>query len=493
MTGRAMRLFVAMLLALAGLAVALPARAQDESPVALPLVSAGLGDLDEILHARQFRLLVPYNKTHFFFDKGHERGVAAEFGRDFETWLNKRHARKGLPIRVVFVPTARDRLFDALIEGKGDAVSAGLTITQERLRLVDFARPWLTGVDEILVSGPKAPEVARIEDLAGRDLPVRPGTSYREHLEATNRDFVARGLAPIRIVELSPRLQGEDVLQMVAAGLLPWAIADSHIAEHWSRALRGLKTHPDIAFNRDGAIAWALRKDSPKLAAELDAFFAERKAGTAFGSTVLRRYYGGRAAVRDARADDERYDRLVDSFRRHAATNGIDFQLLAAQGFQESRLDQNAISRRGAVGVMQLLPSTAQSPPISIEGVERDADANIRAGAAVMAHLRSRHVNQPGLDEVDRTLMTFAAYNAGPGNLRKFRRKTAAMGLDPDVWFENVEVGAAQIVGAETVNYVSNIYKYYVAYSLALAEARTSREERPASPGRGIERGATSP
>lgn len=463
------------------------------APVALPVESVRTGDLDEILRARQFRLLVPYSKTHFFFDKGHERGVAAEFGREFETWLNKRHARKGLPIRVVFVPTARDRLFDALVAGKGDAVSAGLTITQERLRRVDFARPWLTGVDEILVSGPKAPQVARIEDLAGRDLPVRPGTSYREHLEATNRDFVARGLAPIRIVELSPRLQGEDVLQMVAAGLLPWAIADSHIAEHWSRALRGLKTHPDIAFNRDGAIAWALRKDSPKLAAELDAFFAERKAGTAFGSTVLRRYYGGRAAVRDARAADARFDKLIDSFRRHAATNGIDFLLLAAQGFQESRLDQDAVSRRGAVGVMQLLPSTAESPPISIEGVERDADANIRAGAAVMAHLRSRHVNQPGLDEVDRTLMTFAAYNAGAGNLRKFRRKAAAMGLDPDVWFENVEVGAARIVGAETVNYVSNIYKYYVAYSLALADARTRREERRESPGHGIERGAASP
>jgi membrane-bound lytic murein transglycosylase MltF len=465
------------------------AQAAAEPLVVLPVESVRTGDLDEILEARQFRLIVPYSKTHFFFDKGHERGVAAEFGREFETWLNKRHARKGLPIRVVFVPTARDRLFDALLAGKGDAVSAGLTITQERLRRVDFVRPWLTGVAEILVSGPKAPPVTRLDDLAGRDLPVRPGTSFREHLEATNRDFVARGLTPIRIVELSPRLQSEDVLQMVAAGLLPWAIADSHIAEHWSRALSGLKTHPDIVFNRGGEIAWALRKDSPKLAAELDAFFAERKAGTAFGSTVLRRYFGGRAAVRDVRAADGRFDKLIDSFQRHAEVNGMDFLLLAAQGFQESRLDQDAVSRRGAVGIMQLLPSTAQAPPISIKGVERDADANIRAGAAVMAHLRSRHVNQPGLDEIDRTLMTFAAYNAGPGNLRKFRRKAAAMGLDPDVWFENVEIAAARIVGAETVNYVSNIYKYYVAYSLAMTEDQTRHE----FPGQGIERVDTSP
>ncbi|MFM7344238.1 MAG: transglycosylase SLT domain-containing protein, partial [Tagaea sp.] len=243
---------------------------------------------------------------------------------------------------------------------------------------------------------------------------------------------------------------------------------------------------PEIALNRDGEIAWAIRKESPALKAELDAFFAETRAGTGFGSTVLRRYFGGRAGPRDARAELERFEGLVGSFRRHAAAHGFDFLLLAAQGFQESRLDQNAVSRRGAVGVMQLLPSTAEAPPISIRGVESDADTNIRAGAAVMAHFRARHVNQPGLDEVDRTLMTFAAYNAGPGNLRNFRRKAASMGLDPDVWFENVEVGAARIVGAETVHYVANIYKYYVAYSLALEEARARTAEGRESAGRAI-------
>ncbi|MBL0930661.1 MAG: transglycosylase SLT domain-containing protein [Alphaproteobacteria bacterium] len=172
---------------------------------------------------------------------------------------------------------------------------------------------------------------------------------------------------------------------------------------------------------------------------------------------------------------------MVESFRRHAGAANIDFLLLAAQGYQESRLDQTQVSPRGAVGIMQLLPSTAEAPPIAIKGVAHDADLNIKAGAEVMALLRKRYVNDPELDDVDRTLLTFAAYNAGPGNLRKFRRRAAQMGLDPNVWFDNVEVAAARIVGAETVHYVGNIYKYYVAYRLAMQQAAANRAAREAA------------
>ncbi len=478
-----MKRLAAAILLLSALAAPAPVAAQAK-PVALPTVSVRTGDLDTILTERAFRLIVPYSKTHFFIDKGREMGVAAEFGREFETWLNKRRAKKGLPIRVVFVPTPRDKMFAALLNGRGDAVAANLTITAKREEIVDFARPWLTGVDEILVTGPASPiKPAGLDDLAGREMPVREGTSYIEHIGAINADFAKRSLAPIEIVKLSPRLQTEDVLQMVAAGLLPWAIADSHVAGFWARADKKLTQRPDIVFNSGGEIAWAIRPDSPLLKAELDEFFAARKEKTAFGATILRRYYGGRATVRNAAAaaDAARFEAMVESFRRHAGAANIDFLLLAAQGYQESRLDQTQVSPRGAVGIMQLLPSTAEAPPIAIKGVAHDADLNIKAGAEVMALLRKRYVNDPELDDVDRTLLTFAAYNAGPGNLRKFRRRAAQMGLDPNVWFDNVEVAAARIVGAETVHYVGNIYKYYVAYRLAMQQAAANRAAREAA------------
>ena len=445
------------------------AAAERAAPKFLASSPARFGDFDAMLAARQFRLLVPYSKTHFFIDRGRQMGVAAEFGREFEAWLNRRYPKDGLPISVVFLPVPRDQLLDWLIDGRGDAVAGNLAITPERRLRVDFAAPWLTGVDEILVTGPSAPRIERLEDLAGREVPVRPGTSFAGNLDALNVDFAARGLAPIRILPLSARLQAEDVLQMVNAGLLPWAITDQHLAAVWSRVLRKLVVRADIAIKRGDEIAWAIRKESPLLSAELAAFFAETRSGTLFGTTIRRRYFENTAMLRNSggAADAARFAKLVESFKRHAATHGFDPLMLAAQGYQESGLDQSRRSGRGAVGVMQLLPATAAADPIRIRGVERDADLNIRAGAAYMAYLRKRHVNTPGLDEVERTLLTFAAYNAGPGNLRRFRRLAAEMGYDPNVWFDNVEVAAARIVGDETVRYVANIYKYYIAYELA--------------------------
>lgn len=457
---------------------------QSAAPFALPTRSVRTGDLDEILEARRFRLIVPYSKTHFYIDRGRQMGVAAEFGRELEAWLNRRHAKSGLPITVVLQPAPRDQLLKWLLDGRGDAVAGNLAVTPERREIVDFARPWLRGIDEILVTGPTAPHIARLEDLAGMEIPVRTGTSFAASLADLNADFVARGLEPVRIVPLSARLQAEDVLQMVDAGLLQMAITDSHLATVWSKVLRRLKPRPDLAVKRGDEIAWAIRKGSPQLAEELDAFFAQNRDGTGVGSTIRRRYFENSASVRNAggAVDAARFAQLAESFRRHGAAHGFDPLMLAAQGYQESALDQSRRSRAGAVGVMQLLPATASAAPIGIRGVEHDADANIRAGAAYMAHLRARHVNDPGLDEVDRTLMAFAAYNAGPGNLRKFRRRAAEMGLDPDVWFDNVEVAAARIIGAETVQYVSNIYKYYVAYNLA---ARREAEAAPRAPWRG--------
>jgi membrane-bound lytic murein transglycosylase MltF len=149
--------------------------------------------------------------------------------------------------------------------------------------------------------------------------------------------------------------------------------------------------------------------------------------------------------------------------------------LLAAQGYQESELDQNKTSPRGAVGVMQLLPKTAADKNVGVPDIESSAERNIHAGAKYLRHLIMTYIDDAAVDERNRVLFAFAAYNAGPGNLRKFRARAKALGLDPNVWFGNVENGAAATVGRETVQYVSNIYKYYVAYVLA-AELAGERE-----------------
>lgn len=460
------------------LSLSIQGRAQ---PAALPALPAKVGDLDDILARRNLRLIVAYSRTLYFIDRGRQLGGTAELGRAFEAWINARYkVRNGF--HVVFEPTPRDRLFQALRDGRGDAVAANLTITPEREAIVDFSAPIGTGVKEIVVTGPKSPLLEHLDDLAGKDVRVRKSSSYATHLAALNATFQARGLNPMKIGDLPEEIEDEDAMEMVSAGMLPLAIVDKHKADIWVGVYPGLKARADLAVHDGGAIAWAIRKNSPKLKAELDAFMAAHAIGTSFGNTVYRRYFGGRNAVKSATSGEaeSRFQALLETFRSVGENTGFDWLMLAAQGFQESGLDQSKRSHRGAVGVMQLLPATAAS--LGFSGVDRDATTNIRAGAAYMKQLMDKYVVDPGPDQTNRILMTFAAYNAGPGNLRKFRRAAKDSGADPNVWFDNVEQSAARIVGRETVQYVSNIYKYFIAYRMTvetLAKAAAAKAGEP--------------
>lgn len=460
------------------------ALAQTSAPTAavisLPRSTKWQGDFDGILERRTLRLIVPYSRTLFFVDRGRQMGVAAEFGLALEAWLNKRYRQKTRGISVVFVPTARDEMITALNEGLGDAIAANLTITPERAALVDFAAPWLHDVKEIVVTGPAAPALATLDDLSGKEVHIRASSSYATHLDTLSKGFVTKGKPPIRLRPVDDDLEDEDLLEMVSAGLLPLAIVDQHKAEAWVGVFPKLTLRNDLVVNNAGDVAWAIRKNSPKLKAELDAFFAQHQSGTSFGNTIRRRYFGGSATARSAASAREisKFNGLVASFRQHGKERGFDYLMLAAQGYQESQLEQNRRSHRGAVGVMQLLPRTAAAPPVSSPDIASSADINIRAGAIYMRHLMTTYVQDPGLSERNRLLMTLAAYNAGPGNLRKFRRFARGRGLNPDLWFNNVEQGAARMVGRETVQYVANIYKYYLTYQLLIereAEADAAR------------------
>ncbi|TCR65739.1 lytic transglycosylase F [Bosea sp. BK604] len=470
-----MRLLVALCLACASLAT--PALGQSARPkpivASLPQLKPWTGDLDGMLERRVIRILVPYSKTLFFIDRGRQLGVIAELGQRFQSWINARHKTRALSITVAFVPVPRGDFERALNEGRGDIVAGNLTITPERLATMDFAEPWMSNVREVVVTGPAAPALNSIEDLAGRDVYVREGSSYASHLRELGKGFEAKGLKPIILKPADENLEDEDILEMVNAGLLPFAIVDDHKAALWSRVFTSLKLRADLAVHEGGSVAWAMRKNSPLLKQEIDAFVHEHKLGTAFGNDVKRRYFASDRIVKNAYSpeDAQRFRDLVALFRAQGEAYRFDWLMLMAQGYQESQLDQNRRSHRGAVGVMQLLPKTAAAKPIEITGVDTDAGRNIQAGAAYMRYITETYIaKDPAIDARNRVLFAFAAYNAGPGNLRKFRRIAKEKGLDPNLWFGNVEHAAAQVVGRETVQYVSNIYKYFVAYSLLLGE-----------------------
>ena len=151
--------------------------------------------------------------------------------------------------------------------------------------------------------------------------------------------------------------------------------------------------------------------------------------------------------------------------------------MVAAQGYQESGLDQGARSHAGAIGIMQLLPSTAADKNVGIPDIS-EVDPNIHAGIKYLDWIRNRYFNDPGIDRFNQTLFAFAAYNAGPARVAKLRSKATEQGYDPNRWFDNVEVIAAQDIGSETVQYVSNILKYYIGYRLSSEQQVRRAEER---------------
>ena len=430
----------------------------------LPVPVAWSGDLDGMLERRLIRILVPYSKTIYFLDRGRERGLAHDAGMELQKWLNRKHGSETLPIRVMFIPTARQHLLQDLAEGFGDIAAGNLTITPERLKVVDFIDPVSGPVDEIVVTGPNSPALNSLADLAKVPLYVRKSSSYYEHLTRLDEEQQLR----LKIRPADEALEDEDLLEMVNAGLLPLAIVDNQNAAFWAQIFPDIRLHEELVVNRGSRIAWAIRKDSPELLAELNDFGRVEGARKGLVNMLLKRYLASTSYV--DRATDAKtlakFDALQGLFRKYADMYGLDDLLLLAQGYQESRLDQSVRSRSGAVGIMQILPSTAAYDQVSIENVASDPEQNIHAAAKYMRYLLDSALADADLDPTNRLLLGLAAYNAGPGNMKKMRSRARAMGLNPNLWFNNVEHAAAQLIGRETVQYVSNVYKYYLAYRL---------------------------
>ena len=434
------------------------------------------GDLDGIVRRRVLRVLVTHSSTHYYVDRGRQGGIVYEMFRLFERDLNERFQTGSLPIDVLFIPVERDRLLPALVEGHGDVAAASLTVTDARRELVDFSLPIARNVAEVVVSGPGAPEVKSVEDLSGQRIHVRPSSSYAESLEALNASFQLRGLEPVEVVPVDERLETEDVLEMVNAGVYSYTVVDDYLAAFWSQALGDIQVHADVTVGTGRNIAWALRKDRPKLKVVVDEFIRGHRAGTLLGNVILNRYLSRADRVTNPanEADMERFRSLVSLFEKYGEKYRLEWLLLVAQAYQESGLDQSKRSPRGAIGLMQVLPSTASDPNVDIVDIHLE-ESNIEAGAKYLRFILDRYFQDEEMDEFDRHLFALAAYNAGPARVSALRREASRIGLDPNRWLGNVEVVAARRVGREPVEYVSNIIKYYFAYRL-LTERELGRD-----------------
>ncbi|MCX2981127.1 transporter substrate-binding domain-containing protein [Halieaceae bacterium IMCC14734] len=455
----------------------------EDNPLFSPLADAEVRNFDEMIDARVIRALVVYSKTSYFLDGAVQRGLDFDFLSQFEKFVNKSLNTGHLKVHMIFIPVTREEILPALLAGRGDLAVANLTITPERQRSIDFSRPVFSAISELLISQKQDEwQPQSIDELSGREIHLRRSSSYYSSLTGINEQLSARGLAPARIRVVDEKLEDEDLLEMLNAGLISTTVVDSHKARFWQQIFEDIRLHEQLPL-RDGAnVAWAMRKNSPHLLAMTNKFIKTHRGGTLYGNMMLQRYLKNTSYVENSLSTQsmQRFRDTAPVFRKYAKEYEFDWLMLMAQAYQESRLNQTVRSSAGAVGIMQIKPSTAADKRVNVKNIGK-LDNNVHAGTRYLRFLRDHYFGEEDMDETEKTLFAFAAYNAGPSRVINLRREAASAGLNPNLWFGNVEVIAARRIGRETVQYVSNIYKYWMTYRLAQHELKDRAASAPAT------------
>lgn len=431
---------------------------------------AEIVDLDGLKKRGSIRVLTRNDAVSYFLHKGQQLG----FDYDFLKLFAKQH---GLRVDIVVPPTPQD-LIPWLIEGKGDVVAALMTNTPERAARVAFSPPYMF-VDEVLVQPAGEPAITTFEQLAGRSIHVRKTSSVWPVLEplAAQHGFT--------LVAADEDLEAADLIARVARKEIPLTVVDTAFSICEVTPRSDLQATLHLVNRRP--VAMATRPDAPKLQAALDAFVkqhvSQKDEGRIVGSTdynILKKaYFDERRRVPQdfvvASPDDNaRISKFDDLLQQRSAQYGLDWRLMAAQAYQESRFDPAAKSWVGAQGLFQVMPATGKEMGFV---KLHDPDEGVHAGVRYMAWL---------IDQFDKKIpfkhrmrFALAAYNAGKGHVDDARRLAAEMGLDRDKWFGHTEKAMlllqepkyskraryGYVRGEEPVKYVSEIQSRYDNYT----------------------------
>ncbi|MFZ7124837.1 MAG: transglycosylase SLT domain-containing protein [Desulfobacterales bacterium] len=425
-------------------------------------------DLPGMMDRRIIRILTTYSMSTYFISDGQGHGFEYSLLKDFEDFLNRKSGGGSMRTVLEFIPVPEGLLQSSLLNGIGDIVAAGVAITPEHEAAADFSLPYLTDISEVLVTRKSQPPISDISDLAGRKIHVLPGKDSSKTLRRINAHLIVRGLKPLTVIPVSGYLTREDVLELVDAGYIDLTLAESHVAKLWAEYLPGLVIEELPGISDRTEIAWMVRKDNPLLRESLNEFLSEHRKGTFNWNLYYNRYFLSARWSRNPLhpALQEIFSEYAPLFRKYGARYRFDWMLLAAVAFQESGLNHHRVSDAGAVGLMQVLPATAHDLDIEVDSVD-NLETNVHAAARYLSLLRDVYFSDPEIPPEARIRMILAAYNAGPSRIQQCRRVAARLGYDPNRWFYNTEMVAMKLIGPETVEYVSNVKKYYMAYSLS--------------------------
>ena len=280
-----------------------------------------MGDFDRMLERRIIRVLAPYSRSLYFNDKGHERGLTAETVRDFERWINKKYASTlgKRPLTVYIIPTTRDKLLPEITKGMGDVAIGNLTVTEERLKLADFVSPeGSRTMKELVVTGPQSPAIKAVDDLSGKTVHVRKTSSYYESLESLNERLKKEGKPAVKLVLVPDALEDEDMMEMLNAGLLEIIIVDDWKAKMWAQILPKLRVNEQAALRDGGRVGTAIRKGSPKLAAEMLDFYTNHIKKQGLGPYRMKKYMSRIKQIKNPTGTSEwqRFEQMLLLFQK---------------------------------------------------------------------------------------------------------------------------------------------------------------------------------
>ena len=436
-------------------------------PLIKKVLEAQTGDLDEMLKRKTIRVLVVNSEAFYGIEKGKASGLYHHAIAALEKQINERYPQKNkyIKTKLIPIPVTREFLIPALNAGYGDIAMADNTITKRRQEQIDFTDAFASGINEILVTSSEQKGIKSFEDLSGKEVYVKPSMSYLDSLLQVSETLVYKGLDPIIIRALPAELESEDILDLVNDGLIGITIIDDYKAEMWSAVYKNMVLHKEITFRENSELALMLRKESPLLKEELNRYIKIHQVGKRFAKVATAKYIESlkSSKSRTKGISKDKFESLRKTFKKYATQYELDPLILMAQAYQESRLVAKARSHVGARGIMQLMPATGKQMKV---GNINNTDANIHAGTKYHKLLKEHYFSDKAISEADRTLFIFAGYNAGPNKINRLRKKAKARGLNPNVWFDNVEVIAAEVIGRETVQYIQNIYNYYVSYTM---------------------------
>jgi len=420
-------------------------------------------DSTPLANVEAIRVLVNYNRTNFFVSQNQPRGFEYEYLRAFERFLNERLHRTANPIRFEFVVTDFDRLLPDLLEDRGEIAAGNLTITPARAEKVAFSLPYLTDIDEVVVTNRYAHPVTSLEGLAGKRVLVVRGSSHAEHLQRLAAEQKKAGRAPVEVVEAESSLESEDILEMVNAGIVDYTIADSHRARLWAQILPDIVVL-DVALNRSGNLAWATRRESRELRAALDDFVRYEGARSTMNRTLFQRYFRDtRWIANPAAFKGRQQSSIVDQIKRQSTASGLDWRLVLAHAAAHSGFDQSRRGPSGGIGIMQVTPAMAAA--VGVVDIEKP-EQNIRAGVLYLAKLRDDFSREAGADANASVDLALVAYDVGPEQVRNLQKYAREVGLDPNVWQRNVELVSDLTLGEHPARRVKEVHQYEAAYTL---------------------------